>query len=414
MINVPDNVRFHLNCLGFLPKDVRVEDCLSGKYKILLTKAMYGLVDAPLLWNLSFKAHLVLHMGAWVSHLDDNFYFFRDPETQVCLGNLSTHVDDTGVTGSQESLDFWRTSIEEKFGKVTRQTLPFLHVGVQYSRLDDGSLFMCQREYCKNIKPIVFKRGRNPKETLSPEEVTSLRSAIGALLYLCWTRPDVHADVTIVSQKVTKATVAELKFVNALIQRAQATAHLGLHYHRLTPPLRIMAISDASHASSSTSYAIEGTMVLMVEDRVSNLTAGIVNAKVLNSRCHVFWANSMKAKRISHSTSHAESLGMYDVSLQAEQLAMRLTELTSPEQLDLKDLIRIEKAGNYDLPIDVLCDCNDVLELVTGKKGVPQDKSRRLIIFFPEGTSTYGSIWFSHSYPHTGYGVQLSHQTCSM
>ena len=71
---------------------------------------------------------------------------------------------------------------------------------------------------------------------------------------------------------------------------------------------------------------------------------------------------------------------MYDVSLQAEQLAMRLTELTSPTQLDLKNLIRIEKAGNYDLPIEVLCDCNDVLELVTGKKGVPQDKSQRLII----------------------------------
>ena len=88
----------------------------------------------------------------------------------------------------------------------------------------------------------------------------------------------------------------------------------------------------------------------------------------------------MNAERISHSTSHAESLGMYNVALQAEQLAMRLTGLTSPEQLDLKDFIRVEKAGNYDLPIDVLCDCNDVLELVTGKKGVPQDKSQRLII----------------------------------
>ena len=126
LITVPDNVWFRLNRLGFIPNDVSIEDCLSGTYEILLTKAMYGLVDAPLLWNLSFKAHLVLHMGAWVSHLDDNFYFFRDPETQVCLGNLSTHVDDTGVTGSQKSLDFWRTSIEEKFGKVTRQTLPFL------------------------------------------------------------------------------------------------------------------------------------------------------------------------------------------------------------------------------------------------------------------------------------------------
>ena len=98
-------------CVGICPQRREHRELPVWEIQDPVDKAMYGLVDAPLLWNLSFKAHLVLHMGAWVSHLDDNFYFFRDPETQVCLGNLSTHVDDTGVTGSQKSLDFWRTSI---------------------------------------------------------------------------------------------------------------------------------------------------------------------------------------------------------------------------------------------------------------------------------------------------------------
>ena len=45
-----------------------------------------------------------------------------------------------------------------------------------------------------------------------------------------------------------------------------------------------------------------------------------------------------------------------------------------------KQLIDIGQTGRYDQSIDLMTDCNDYFELVTGLKGVPQDRSQRLII----------------------------------
>ena len=38
----------------------------------------------------------------------------------------------------------------------------------------------------------------------------------------------------------------------------------------------------------------------------------------------------------------------------------------------------METDDHYDLPIDSLTDCMDLMQLVTGAKGVPQDRTRRL------------------------------------
>ena len=87
---------------------------------------------------------------------------------------------------------------------------------------------------------------------------------------------------------------------------------------------------------------------------------------------------SHKAKRISHSTSHAESLSSYNYLGASEQVAARFTELNCPFKLpSLDTLISLER---YDLPIATFTDCHDFFDLVSGAKGVPQDRSQRLII----------------------------------
>ena len=63
-------------------------------------------------------------------------------------------------------------------------------------------------------------------------------------------------------------------------------------------------------------------------------------------------------------------------------LALRITELTnpSPRSFSLKNMIAIEERGVFDLPMDLVTDCLDLYGLVTGTKGVPQDRTQRLII----------------------------------
>jgi hypothetical protein len=258
---------------------------------------------------------------------------------------------------------------------------PFVHVGITVERRSDGGYRLHQQAFAKAIKLLEVKRGRPADEPLTPEEVTQLRGALGGLLYLTYTRPDLSAEVVLLQTKVNQATVAEMRACNAVIKKAHGTSHLGLVYPYLgTGPMCLVAISDASFSSSSTSYAIEGSLVVLRSALAEDQQASEKQGSFLSGRCHLLYHHSQKAKRVSHSTSHAESLSLYGVLTNAEQIAERLTELAAPFAPTLARLIEISSDGRYDLRIHALTDCRDLLELVTGSKGCPQDKSQRLII----------------------------------
>ena len=63
-------------------------------------------------------------------------------------------------------------------------------------------------------------------------------------------------------------------------------------------------------------------------------------------------------------------------------VALRLTELRYPQprSVPLATMISIEERGIFDVPTDIVTDCRDLWELETGQKGVPQDRTQRLII----------------------------------
>eukprot|EP00959_Pyramimonas_sp_CCMP1952_P412518 8644394-Pyramimonas_sp.AAC.1 len=55
------------------------------------------------------------------------------------------------------------------------------------------------------------------------------------------------------------------------------------------------------------------------------------------------------------------------------QMEQRLSQ-----QDQIKAMMNIIETGAYELAVDHLTDCRDVFELVTGLKGVPQDKQQWL------------------------------------
>lgn len=195
------------------------------------------------------------------------------------------------------------------------------------------------------------------------------------------TRADLMADVTLLSSRMNRGTIKDIRDANAAIARAQRNPFRGLIYRKLTPPLVLYSISDSSFATSSTSYAVEGHAVVLAEKRhVYSDAMGHFPARTLDSRVHLLVASSKKAKRISHSTSHAEALAMYNTSIHCEQVAARLTEVKCPWPPTLAQCIAVEENGLFDMQLLQMTDCMDLLELITGKKGVPQDRSFRLII----------------------------------
>ena len=94
-----------------------------------------------------------------------------------------------------------------------------------------------------------------------------------------------------------------------------------------------------------------------------------------------------KAKRVSSSTSMAETLIANFGKELAQLVAMRITEIFGhgiqtpfKQQTPLRILIEIQEAAAWALPIDQCTDCKDVFELVTGIKGVPQDRYQRVYV----------------------------------
>eukprot|EP00959_Pyramimonas_sp_CCMP1952_P009565 199673-Pyramimonas_sp.AAC.1 len=93
---------------------------------------------------------------------------------------------------------------------------------------------------------------------------------------------------------------------NAITRRAWQCSHIGLIFLKTEPPYRMFAVADASHASSKTSYAVEGQMAIKMTDRVYGLSSsGKIKPDRRNGYGHCLVHSAKRAKRISHSTSHA-------------------------------------------------------------------------------------------------------------
>ena len=103
----------------------------------------------------------------------------------------------------------------------------------------------------------------------------------------------------------------------------------------------------------------------------------------LGGYAHVLHGSSHKSRRISHSTSHAETLAMVASTSSAQLVALRLTELLAGPRLvepRLQTLMDWQLRGKFVVPVHAYTDCKNLFELLIGQKGVPSDKSQRLAV----------------------------------
>ena len=181
-------------------------------------------------------------------------------------------------------------------------------------------------------------------------------------------------------QYVKKPLYAHLHGANLVIKRAKSNSKRGLRYLPLKPPLRLLDISDASHAGKRTSYAIEGQINLLTSETSLQLQPGsnelspdeLRRFLSSGSAAHPLFGSGKTAKRISHSTSHAESLAKNSSSGHASMIAMRLTEMACPfkdhktglpRAPTIDELLDLEVDGHYDVPIDSLTDCLSLIHI---------------------------------------------------
>ena len=247
----PANVWRHL---AKFDKQFDIGENNIHNYGLLCLKPDYGLNDAPLAWQLVLHEHIVSE-GAIPSKLDENFFMWKTEGAHDGIyGVLTCHVDDLAVAGEQKWLNGLHDRMVQKFKKVSRQVLPFEHCGAEYSETKQGYC-ISQKAFVDRMKPADIPTRREESD-LTPEEVTSFRSMLGALLGLTSTRLDLIAEVSFLQSKVTSAKVRDLK-----------QADLGIHYKKFkTDHQRLFCIHDASAASKGRNYAQEGVLVCMMDD----------------------------------------------------------------------------------------------------------------------------------------------------
>lgn len=117
------------------------------------------------------------------------------------------------------------------------------------------------------------------------------------------------------------------------------------------------------------------------------------NQETVDQLCefgHILFSHGGKAKRVSYSTSHGETLAAVNGMEASSMVSTRLTELWIPDvRPSLKLLTEYQEGGSPLFPVDTATDCRDFFELCTGAKAIPQDKLQRLyILAFKEARVT--------------------------
>ena len=148
-----------------------------------------------------------------------------------------------------------------------------------------------------------------------------------------------------------------------------------------------MCVSDASSANKQSSYATEGICILLAEDILvtpeTDARDFLKEAQVAltGGSMHLLHCSSTKAKRVSHSTSHAETNACARALPHAQMIALRLCEPEHkgrlwPSSLTPMRLLSCTEDAEPLCNTDAYVDCMDLFELATGQKGVPLDKGQ--------------------------------------
>ena len=382
-VDPPRNVWRHLKKLG---KRFNIPEEELHLYVHLCLKPVYGLSEAPLAWQL-FLRKFLRELGALQSHFDENYWCWpSQAQAAWPRSSLTTHVDDLAVEGFRKWLDVTFERMVKKFGKLTRESLPFNRCGCRYSATSDG--FKVDRiEYVSMLKPVVIDKDDVDDRPLTAVETTSLRSAVGGLMWTSLTRPDLLAKLSALQGVLNKGKVKHLKDVNTLIERAKKDKEAAIYYRPLLESrYRIVIIHDASAATSTKNYAQEGVIVVLMNDFINtNLNHVIADDEfarsTLSGKAQFLHVQSSKAKRVSYSTSHGETLAAINGLECATLVSARLAEITyGPVRPTVAQLLAVQENGCTWFPADSHTDCKDFYELSTGARAIPQDKSQRLYL----------------------------------
>lgn len=153
---------------------------------MLMVKAAYGLVQAPLQWYKSVCSFLQQLGCRRLKTEPCCWVFSQDGQVKSAI---HAHVDDFLIAGRpgcpihKELVD----KVTQKFKWGTWETKDFIQCGIRMVQQDDFSIEIDQETFISEIEEIALTRDRS-RQTESPttdEEKKQLRAALGSMSWVC-------------------------------------------------------------------------------------------------------------------------------------------------------------------------------------------------------------------------------------
>ena len=295
------------------PKEARV----PGKIWKMLKRA-YGFVDASRGFYLEVEKTL-LNLGCKVSRYDPAMYMYFNPTDGSLSGMLLTHVDDF-IHGSGDDVFFHKVMLPlmQRFKFGSEGDTDFLYVGFHVVQ-SGGEIVVDQNRYIDDVEIPDTRQGvavENLDAIMDEEGQSEFRAVVGRIGWIAnSTRPDLSFDNLVLSTKLGKATVRDLRLAGKTIKKMKSDG-TQMKFVDLgpIPQWTLQGFGDAGFKSLPDKTSSCGGHVILLSNKMRNCS------------CVLDW-RAKKLKRVVSSSTAAEAVAVNDTLDMMVYVKAILTEL---------------------------------------------------------------------------------------
>ena len=197
------------------------ETCNPQTECMFIVRPIWDLKDAPRLFTLKL-AQVMTACSYEPNCTDKKLYMKHVAGKYVSLAG--GHMDDLKAASEEKERLLLTKSLEDVFGTCTKNLGNFMYLGVQHEQSDDQrKICKHQRHYVEELHPVTIgaqlaQKCHDVEADLDELEISLTRSLLGALAWLCQTRPEIQVFVGFVQRSVIRLQVRHAVLLNACLK----------------------------------------------------------------------------------------------------------------------------------------------------------------------------------------------------
>ncbi|CAJ1381643.1 unnamed protein product [Effrenium voratum] len=212
---------------------------------------------------------------------------------------LTVHVDDLKLCGEDKIVKIVIAKLEDRFESMKVEKGNFTHLGLKHETSADGMVTISQEHYIRELRLIPEEELKlQPKEQLvGPDYHKYYMSLLGGVAWTTQTRMDIIVYVSALQRKLQSPVVEDLLKLNRLVRYIKQNP-LKLVYHKITGPLKLMAITESAYRGEDQDHlAVRSGLIVLISAK---------GPVVGNNPIQILEYISKKQSRVCRSTFTAE------------------------------------------------------------------------------------------------------------